>query len=98
MNSEHIEQTVVNQMQKDCQRGLALSEIIERARTSLGNQGEYTLVVLRHFKAAFGLSLNDARLLEACSIIGGTAISVAEVDSLLRPKMDDYVQKVDLGS
>lgn len=86
------------QMQRDCQYGLALTEIIERARASLGGQGEYTLVVLSHFMSAFGLSLNDTRLLEACSIIDGTAMSVDEVELLLRPKMDDFVQKVDRGS
>jgi len=97
MSTGHIEQAVVIQMQKDCQLGLALPEIIQRARTSLGAQGEHTLVILRYFMAAFGLSLKDARLLEACSIIGGTAMSVAEVDSLLRPKMIDFVEKASLG-
>ncbi|ODA28446.1 hypothetical protein [Planctopirus hydrillae] len=97
MSNGHVEQTVVNQMQKDCQLGLALSEIIERARTSLGDRGEYTLLVLRHFMVAFGLSLKDARLLEACPIIGGTAMTVTEVDSFLRPKMDNFLQELDLG-
>ena len=98
MNFGHLKQTVVHQMRKDCQNDLPLSEIIERARAALGPRGEYTLVLLRHFMAAFELSLNDARLLEACPIIDGTAMSIAEVDSLLRPRMIDSVQKFDLGS
>ncbi|PQO26554.1 hypothetical protein C5Y97_29660 [Blastopirellula marina] len=98
MNTGHIEEAVVIQMQKDCKQNVGLSDIVQRARTSLGTQGEHTLVILRHFMAAFGLSLKDARLLEACSILGGTAMSVAEVDTLLRPKMLDIAQNAPLGS
>jgi hypothetical protein len=98
MSTGHIEEAVVIQMQKDCQLDVCLSDIVQKARTSLGTQGEHTLVILRHFMAAFGLSLKDARLLEACSILGGTAMSVAEVDTLLRPKMLDFTKNALLGS
>ncbi len=67
-------------------------EIIDNARNSLGPKGWYTLVILRYFMAAFGLSLKDARMLEGCPVLGGSAFSNEEVDLQLRQSMRRFVQ------
>lgn len=82
MNDSDLDHSVIDQMQKDCQLGLSVAEIVQRAQASLGPKGRHTLVILRHFMVAFGLSLKDARMLEGCPILGGSAFSRAVRHSL----------------
>jgi hypothetical protein len=87
MNTFNTNEAVIAQMRSDFVKGHNLSEIFAAAKTSLGEQGKSTLVMVSHFWVAFKLSLYNARMLETCPLLGGAARTVDEVDAILRPEM-----------
>jgi hypothetical protein len=94
MTSENdIDATIVANMHTMCSDGQPIARICEYIWQCLRLEKGNSFSVVRYFWRGFGLTLLDARLIEASPICGGKAITVDVLEQRLRPKMEAYVSK-----
>ena len=94
MTEENINELIVSKMHSMCSNGQSIARICEYVWQCLGLETGNSFSVVRYFWKGFGLSLQDARMIEASPICGGGAISEEALEQLLRPKMDAYLVKL----
>jgi hypothetical protein len=92
-NEESIDGTIVSRMHTMCSNGQSIANICDLIWNCLGLEKGNAFSAVRYFWKGFGLSLVDARLIEASPICGGRAISEEDLEHRLRPKMDAYIAK-----
>lgn len=94
MTEETINELIVSKMHLMCSNGESIARICECVWQCLGLETGNSFSVVRYFWKGFGLSLQDARMIEASPICGGRAVSEEALEQLLRPKMNAYLAKL----
>ena len=93
-SNESIDETIVSNMHVMCSDGQSIVRICEYVWSCLKLEKGNSFSAVRYLWKGFGLSLLEARLIEASPICGGNAITEEVLEQRLRPKMDAYISKL----
>jgi len=93
MTTTNRDADLVSQLHRMCGEGKPLDEMCIVIWNKLQVEQGDSMSAVMYFIRAFGLSLADARLIEASPICGNAAVSVDLVETRLRPKMLAHIEK-----